>query len=83
MLVIRRRAGESIQVGDEVELEVLEITPARVTLGVRAPRSVAVLRKEVLLTRRANQAAAAGTPASRLEELAAQLRGPSPSEESS
>jgi carbon storage regulator len=74
MLIISRRAGEIIQIGEHVELQVLEITPARVTLGVRAPRSVPVLRKEILLTGRANRAAAETFSTARLEELAAQLR---------
>ena len=78
MLVIRRRAGEIIQIGEHIELEVLEIASARVTLGVRAPRSVPVLRKEILLTARANRAAAETFSTARMEELAAQLRRGAP-----
>lgn len=74
MLVIRRRAGEIIQIGEHIELEVLEIASGRVTLGVRAPRSVPVLRKEILLTACANRAAAETFSTERMEELAAQLR---------
>jgi len=47
MLVIRRRAGESILIAGDIEIEVLETTPTRVKLGIRAPREVDVVRKEV------------------------------------
>ena len=50
MLVIRRRAGESILIADDIEIEVLETTPTRVKLGIKAPKEVTVLRKEVRLT---------------------------------
>ena len=47
MLVIRRRAGESLFLGDDVEVEILEIGASQVKIGIRAPKSVTVLRKEV------------------------------------
>jgi carbon storage regulator len=58
MLVIRRRPGEAIVIGEEIEVQVTEIGPNRVKLCITAPREVAVLRKEVRLTREANLAAA-------------------------
>ncbi|HVT92050.1 MAG TPA: carbon storage regulator [Bryobacteraceae bacterium] len=57
MLVIRRRAGEALLVGDGVELEILEISGGQVKLGVRAPREIVVLRKEVKITEDENRAA--------------------------
>ncbi len=60
MLVIRRREGEAVLIGEDVEVEVLEITPARVKLGIRAPEAVQVLRKELKATREQNLAAARG-----------------------
>ena len=57
MLVIRRRAGESILIGDDIEVQVTEIGPNRVKLCISAPKEVPVLRKEVALTRDANLAA--------------------------
>ena len=57
MLVLRRRAGETILVGDEVEIEVLEISRGRVKLGVRAPGHIAVTRKETLGVCQENQLA--------------------------
>jgi carbon storage regulator len=58
MLVIRRRPGEAIRIGEDVEIEVIECEGNRVKLGVRAPRAVAVWRSEVTATREQNIAAA-------------------------
>jgi carbon storage regulator len=58
MLVIRRKPGESIVIGDEIEVTVTEITSTRVKLCIAAPKEISVLRKEVQLTRDANRAAA-------------------------
>ncbi len=58
MLVIRRRAGESILIGDDIEIQVVELTPTRVKLGIMAPKAVPVIRREVQLTREENRAAA-------------------------
>jgi carbon storage regulator len=57
MLVLRRRVGEVILVGGEVEIEVIEISRTRVKLGVRAPLHVPVIRKETLPIVRENQLA--------------------------
>jgi carbon storage regulator len=50
MLVIRRRAGESILIGPDIEIEILDAGPNRVKLGIVGPRSTQVVRKEVKLT---------------------------------
>lgn len=57
MLVIRRRAGEVLLVGGDVEVQILEISAGQVKLGIRAPREVVVLRKEVKITEDENRAA--------------------------
>jgi carbon storage regulator len=62
MLVLTRRHGERIQIGDDIVVTVLEVGRDHVRIGIRAPRSVAVHRdevyQEILL---ANRGAAAGT----------------------
>lgn len=57
MLVIRRREGESLLIGEEIEIEVLGLTQGSVKLGIRAPKTVPILRKEVRLTGEENVAA--------------------------
>ena len=72
MLVIRRRPGEAIVVGDGVEIEVLESSAGRVKLGIRAPRQIQVMRKEVQDTLEHNRSAAREIP---LELLNPVLKG--------
>jgi carbon storage regulator len=57
MLVIRRRCGESLMIGDDVEIEVLDCGPSHVKLGVHAPRQITILRKEIHLTSLQNRLA--------------------------
>lgn len=73
MLVIRRRAGESLLVGDNVEVEILEISGGQVKLGIRAPREVSILRKEVYLTREQNRAAVESARSPRVQRWIDQL----------
>jgi len=47
MLVLTRKPDQSIMVGNEIEITVLEVRGEQVRLGIRAPRSVTVHRKEV------------------------------------
>ncbi len=58
MLVIRRRAGQSITIGEDIEVRVTEVAGGRVKLAISAPKSVPVVRTEVKLTREQNMAAA-------------------------
>jgi len=48
MLVLSRRVGESVVVGDDVTITVLEVRGDVVRVGIAAPRSVAVHRAELL-----------------------------------
>jgi carbon storage regulator len=58
VLILRRRPGESLLIGDEVEIEVLETGSWGVKVGIHAPRGVTILRKELRMVREANCAAA-------------------------
>ena len=49
MLVLSRKRGEQITIGDDITITVVEIGPGRVRLGIDAPDEVAVHRKEVLV----------------------------------
>jgi carbon storage regulator len=57
MLVIRRRAGETLLIGDDIEIEILDTGGSQVKLGIRAPKHVIVLRKEIQITGQQNVAA--------------------------
>lgn len=47
MLILTRRVGESLMVGDEVTVTVLGVKGNQVRIGVNAPRDVAVHREEI------------------------------------
>jgi carbon storage regulator len=47
MLVLARRVGENILIGDDIVVTVLEMGRDQVRIGIRAPRSVSVHREEV------------------------------------
>lgn len=47
MLILKRKIGQSLMIGEEIEIVVLERDGEGVRLGVRAPRSVKVYRKEI------------------------------------
>ena len=49
MLVLTRKANQSIMIGDEIEISVLAIMGEKVRIGIQAPRSIPVFRKEVYL----------------------------------
>ena len=47
MLVLTRKVHQSIIIGDEIEVVVLEVRGEQVRVGIRAPRNVSVHRKEI------------------------------------
>lgn len=74
MLVIRRRAGETFLIGPDVQIEVLEVGATQVKLGISAPKDVLILRKEVHLTRRQNEAASREISTLELARLAGRFQ---------
>lgn len=70
MLVLTRRLNQSIKIGDEIEITVIEVRGDQVRLGVTAPRDVSVHRKEVYLQiQQENRAASAAPDAPNLDAL--------------
>lgn len=59
MLVLTRKENESIMIGNDIEVKVLDLKDNQVKLGIVAPRSVAVHRREVYLAIQAENAQAA------------------------
>ena len=60
MLIITRRPGEKIMLGDEIVIEVIEVSGSSVRVGIAAPRSVPVYREEIWrAVKDENEAAAA------------------------
>lgn len=47
MLVLTRKVGETIQIGNDIEVTVLSVQGDQIKLGINAPKDVEILRKEV------------------------------------
>jgi carbon storage regulator len=50
MLVLSRKTGEAIQIGDDIEISVLSIAGDQVKIGISAPKNVDIHRKEIYLS---------------------------------
>ncbi|MBA3298860.1 MAG: carbon storage regulator CsrA [Thermoleophilaceae bacterium] len=57
MLVLTRKGNQSIMIGDEIDISVLAIMGEKVRIGIEAPRSIPVFRKEVYLEIQRDRAA--------------------------
>jgi carbon storage regulator len=64
MLILSRRVGESLIIGDNITINVLGIQGNQVRLGIEAPREVEVHREEIYAKIQAEKAAAEGTGSS-------------------
>ena len=73
MLVISRRPGEILLIGEGIEVEVLESSHSQVKLGIRAPKQVTILRKEIHVTSEQNRIAAQQVSSTELEKLLKRL----------
>jgi carbon storage regulator len=77
VLIMSRRQGETILIGDDIEIVIAHIGRSRVKVGINAPRQVVVVAQEVKLVREENQAAAQTPPVEVLRTILEQLQ-PSP-----
>ena len=69
MLVLTRKPDQSIMVGLDIEITVLEVRGEQVRLGIRAPRTVTVHRKEVFEQIKEENQSASATPTDALPDL--------------
>ncbi len=76
MLVLTRRAGESVMIGDDVVITVLEARGDVIRLGIKAPRDVQVHREEVWKELQAVNREAASPTEDAVHAVAEMLRPP-------
>ena len=63
MLLLSRKPGQALEIGEAVEITLLEVRGDTIRLGIQAPRDVPVLRKEVYLqVAEANRSASGADP---------------------
>ena len=79
MLILRRKAGKTLLIGNDVKLTVMDVYEGGVRLAIDAPRSISILRSELLQAADANRAAA--TAQSGSEELLGLLNRKKPERE--
>ena len=71
MLILTRRIGETIQIGDEIEVKVLAISKNRVKIGSETPRHILVMRGETYANgKRKDLPPAEEDPADKSDEVA-------------
>ena len=74
MLVLTRKLGESIRIGDDIIVKIVDLDGRHVKLGIEAPKSIAVNREEIYeRIQRENKAASASKELS-VQNFAAVLR---------
>lgn len=79
MLVLTRKSNQSVMIGDDVEVSVLSVMGEKVRLGIDAPRSVPVFRKEVYLEIQ-QEKAAEGEARQQVDEALERLGNEPPTE---
>ena len=64
MLILTRKSGEGIRIGDQITIKIIEIRGNQVRVGIQAPRDLSVHREEIYeLIQDQNRAAAQSSPA--------------------
>ena len=58
MLILQRRPGESLRIGEEIEVTVVAIEGGKVRLAISAPKDITILRSELVGARDTNRDAA-------------------------
>ena len=69
MLVLTRKTGEAIQIGDNIEIKVLSVQGDQIKIGISAPNNIAIHRKEIYLSIQESNNEAASFSKNILEQL--------------
>lgn len=76
MLVLTRRPGESIRIGEDITVTVTELSGDKVKLSIDAPREISVLRSELLEACAVNREAASSVCAESVSQIARLFQSP-------
>lgn len=69
MLVLSRKTGESILIGDGIEIQIVSVRGDQVKIGINAPKQIEIYRKEIFEQIREENRKAAKAPATGFIEL--------------
>lgn len=69
MLVLTRKKGETIIIGEDIQISVLDIKGDQIRIGIDAPRHMAILRKEIYTAVKEENEIARNAPESNLGEI--------------
>lgn len=69
MLILTRKSGESFFVGDDIEITVFDVQADKIRIGISAPESVLILRKEIKEIKDENVKASAAASKQKLKSL--------------
>jgi carbon storage regulator len=75
VLVLTRKANQSIMIGDGIQVSVLAVMGEKVRIGIEAPRSVPVFRKEVWIEIQRDQAEAGEDVSDEVQKALEELKG--------
>ncbi|HAX72178.1 MAG TPA: carbon storage regulator [Firmicutes bacterium] len=48
MLVVTRKPGESLIIGDDIEIKIIDLENGKIKIGIEAPKNIKIMRKEVI-----------------------------------
>jgi carbon storage regulator len=74
MLVLTRKLGESIRIGDDIIVKIVDLDGRHVKLGIEAPKSIAVNREEIYERIQRENRAASASKELNVQNIAAVLR---------
>lgn len=69
MLILQRKKGESLSIGDNIRITVTETGSDWVKLAVEAPKDISILRSELIEAARENKKASETVPAALLDNI--------------
>lgn len=78
MLILTRKLGESIKIGDAIEVKIVAIEGEQIKIGIEAPREIDIYRKEIFeaIQRENNQAASRALSPELLQSMQAVKKQP-------
>ena len=74
MLVISRKAGESLVIAEDIKITVISVSGDKVSIGIEAPKDVKIVRQELLETIEANKASAEETEGKDYKNIASFMK---------